>query len=200
MVWAILSVACVNKKADSAKSEAMHLFAVDSLLSTSGDLVGKVVAVEGFCTHVCSKGGMRLFLASENQEKTIRVKSNDWIVAFDPDCINRIVRVSGTLMEDRIDENYLQRMEQQTEEEGDEGHGKDGSGCVMEQKAEGVKAGSSRSERIGNFRARIAERKEKEAKETSLSTTSLPHITKRNYRIKNQSWENFHPICESGRG
>ena len=56
--------------------------------------------------------------------------------SFDTKCVNSIVRVKGTLMEQRVDEAYLQKWEAQLKEAAAEKHGKESKGgCSTEKKA-----------------------------------------------------------------
>lgn len=89
------------------------------------------------------------------------------------------MRVTGKLVEERIDEAYLQEMEKEINDSTVVSHGEGGAGCETEQKAEGVTAGSSEMERVNNFRARIAERKAKDGKEY----LSFYHIAADSYQI-----------------
>ena len=72
--------------------------------------------------------------------------------------VNSIVRVTGTLKEQRIDEAYLQNWEAQLKAQAAEKHGTGEAGCDSEKKARGETANSPEA-RIADFRAKIADRK-----------------------------------------
>lgn len=152
---------------------------VDELLMNAEALAGETVIVEGRCTHICAKSGMKLFLQGKDKEHTLRAESDAMLGKFDPNSANRQVRVRGKLVEDRIDEAYLQEWEQQIRESTLVAHGEGGEGCETEQAAEGVTAGSSETEKVLQFRRQIAERKEKEGK----AYLSLYHIAAESYQI-----------------
>ena len=84
--------------------------------------------------------------------------------AFDPKCVNSIVRVTGTLKEQRIDEAYLQNWEAQLKAQAAEKHGTGEAGCDTEKKARGETANTPEA-RIADFRAKIADRKASSGKE-----------------------------------
>ncbi|GAE83437.1 hypothetical protein JCM10512_1708 [Bacteroides reticulotermitis JCM 10512] len=78
--------------------------------------------------------------------------------------MNAIVRVTGTLNEQRIDEAYLQNWEAQLKAKANEKHGEGEAGCSTEKKARGETANTP-ADRIADFRAKIADRKAKSGKE-----------------------------------
>lgn len=95
--------------------------------------------------------------------QVIRVEAGT-LGAFDPKCVNSIVRVTGTLKEQRIDEAYLQNWEAQLKAQAAEKHGIGEAGCDTEKKARGETANTPEA-RIADFRAKIADRKASSGKE-----------------------------------
>ena len=93
--------------------------------------------------------------------------------------MNNLVRVTGTLVEDRIDEAYLAEWEREVKDQLAEQHGEGEAGCSAEQQARGESVASSVGERIAGFRARIADRKAKEGKEY----LSFYHVEGGNYEV-----------------
>ncbi len=77
---------------------------VDELLEQASELVGKQIVVEGLATHVCQKSGMKLFLKGTTDDKTIRTESNSSIGKFDPNAVDKQVRVQGILVEEIVKE------------------------------------------------------------------------------------------------
>lgn len=80
---------------------------VDNLLADAEKLTGGKVTVEGVCTHICRHGGRKIFLMGTDDTQVIRIEAGEKIGSFKPECVNNVVRVTGTLVEDRIDEAYL---------------------------------------------------------------------------------------------
>ena len=86
------------------------------------------------------------------------------IGSFKPETVNNLVRITGKLVEQRIDEAYLTEWEAQVKAQTAEKHGTTEQGCASEQKARGEAPANSIEERITNFRQRIADRQAKEGK------------------------------------
>lgn len=121
------------------------------------------MTIEGVCTHTCKHGAKKIFLMGSDDTQVIRVEAGT-LGAFDPKCVNSIVRVTGTLKEQRIDEAYLQNWEAQLKAQAAEKHGTGEAGCDSEKKARGETANSPEA-RIADFRAKIADRKAETGKE-----------------------------------
>lgn len=146
----------------AAQSPAME---VDNLLADAEKLTGGEVTVEGVCTHICRHGGRKIFLMGTDDTQVVRIEAGDKIGSFRPECVNNIVRVTGTLAEDRIDQAYLAEWERQLKDQLAQQHGEGEAGCSAEQQARGESVASSTEKRIADFRARIADRKAREGKE-----------------------------------
>lgn len=114
----LLSVSCSGKKS----AEPLN---VDELLTNASTLVGETVVVEGLCTHVCSKSGMKLFLQGSTETQTVRAESNSTLGKFNPESVDKKVMVRGTLMEEEIDSH----------DHADHNHGEEGEVCETEKNA-----------------------------------------------------------------
>ena len=154
-----------QKSASEATTEqsASSALEIDSLLANAESLAGQEVTIEGVCTHTCKHGAKKIFLMGSDDTQVIRVEAGT-LGAFDPKCVNSIVRVTGTLKEQRIDEAYLQNWEAQLKAQAAEKHGTGEAGCDSEKKARGETANSPEA-RIADFRAKIADRKAETGKE-----------------------------------
>ncbi len=150
---------------------------VDVLLDGAEQHVGQTIAVEGVCTHICQHGGRKIFLMGSDDTKTIRVEGGK-VGKFDAACVNNLVQVKGTLCEQRIDEAYLQRWEAQVAAQTAEKHGTTSAGCDSEKKAR-HETGNSPTERIADFRARIA----KQEAETGKAYLSFYYIEAQAYDV-----------------
>ena len=149
-----------NKKNDTQQaSEATSSAAlsIDEVLASADSLAGKEVTIQGICTHTCKHGATKIFLMGSDDTKTIRVEACK-LGSFDSKCVNSIVEVKGTLVEDRIDEAYLQNWEKQLSAQTEKQHGDGEAGCDTEKKARG-ETGNTAQERIADFRAKIAQQK-----------------------------------------
>lgn len=168
-----------KKSQDTPPSAAVQpgVLEVDDLLSAADSLVGKTVTFEGVCTHTCKHGARKIFLMGSDDTRVIRVESGD-LGSFDPQCVNSVVRVTGRLDEQRVDEAYLARWEAQTQAGTGETHGTTEAGCSTEKAARG-ETGNTVGERIADFRARIAARQAAEGK----SYLSFYYVTATSYEI-----------------
>lgn len=158
---ALFAISCGGNRAKSVTAEAV--VEVETLLAGATEYVDKIIEVEGICTHICQHGARKIFLMGSDETKSIRIESGN-LGAFDQKCQNSIVKVIGTLCEERIDEAYLQNWEAAVAANSAEQHGDGESGCETEKRARG-ETGSTTAERIADFRAKIAARKAAEGKE-----------------------------------
>jgi len=180
---ACASVSCggnASTKAKTRQTEAARPAAleIDELLASADSLAGKTVTIEGVCTHTCRHGARKIFLMGSDDTQTVRVESGE-LGSFDPQCVNRIVRVTGTLDEQRVDEAYLAAWEEQTKAQTGERHGTTEAGCDAE-KAARQETGATVVERIADFRAKIAARKAAEGKDY----LSFYYVTATSYEIE----------------
>ena len=180
---ACASVSCggnASTKAKTRQTEAARPAAleIDELLASADSLPGKTVTIEGVCTHTCRHGARKIFLMGSDDTQTVRVESGE-LGSFDPQCVNRIVRVTGTLDEQRVDEAYLAAWEEQTKAQTGERHGTTEAGCDAE-KAARQETGATVAERIADFRAKIAARKAAEGKDY----LSFYYVTATSYEIE----------------
>lgn len=176
---------CENKKTDVVEDvvevEAPKLFEIDQVVAGLDESVDQLITVEGLCTHICQHGGRKIFLMGSDDSNTLRIQAADDGEAFKTECVNSMVEVTGYLREERIDEAYLAKWEEEIKAETAEQHGEVGEeGCATEMSARGEEAVETVDDRIDNFRQRIAERKEAEGKEY----LSFYFIDAESYKIK----------------
>ncbi len=164
VVLATAMVSCGNRNAKKSATpevatESVAAMDVDALMEQAESLAGQEIEIEAICTHLCSHGATKMFLMGSDDSKTLRVEAAK-LGSFDQKCANSIVKVKGILIEERIDESYLQQWEQM---EDVEQHGDGEAGCSTEKAARGETANTT-AERIADFRARIAAREQAEGK------------------------------------
>ncbi len=80
----------------------------------AGNLVDKLVTVEGTVSHICRHGGKRMFLIGENPDDNLKVLAGTAITAFDVALEGSDVIVNGYVRESRVDEAYLDELEKKT--------------------------------------------------------------------------------------
>lgn len=151
-----------NSEVTATIEQTSDALEIDELLANASSLAGTEVIVEGICTHACKHGATKIFLMGSDDTQTIRVEAAK-LGSFDMKCVNSIVRVSGTLKEQRVDEAYLQQWEARLKSASAEKHGEGEAGCSTEKKARGETAATPEA-RIADFRAKIAQRQAAEGK------------------------------------
>lgn len=168
--FTFIGVACGHKSSNGTNETTTQIeqvangaLEIDSLLAHAETLAGKEVTIEGVCTHTCKHGAKKIFLMGSDDTQTIRVEAGT-LGAFDSKCVNSIVRVTGILNEQRIDEAYLQNWEAQLKTQTTQKHGQGEAGCSTEKKARG-ETGNTVQDRIADFRTKIADRKAKSGKD-----------------------------------
>ena len=117
-------------------------------------------------------------LLAHADSKTIRVEAGE-LGSFDTKCVNSMVEVTGKLVEQRVDEAYLQKWEAQLKSQTAKAHGDGEAGCDSEKKARG-ETGNTPEERIADFRAKIAQRKA----DTGKDYLSFYYVEAQSYAIK----------------
>lgn len=152
-----------NQNKQAAAEQEAAAMEIDAVLADAEQLTGQEIELEGICTHICKHGGTKIFLMGSDDQKTLRIEAAK-LGSFDQKCVNSIVKVKGVLVEDRIDEAYLQRWEAQVAAQTATQHGETEAGCDTEKAARG-ETGNTVAERIADFRTKIAARKEATGKE-----------------------------------
>lgn len=162
-----MGTACSSDKTKKDKVESTQqteaVYQIDDVLQNAPDLLDKEVELEGVCTHICKHGGRKIFLMGSDDKHTLRIEGGS-VGSFDQKCVNSIVKVSGKLVETRIDEAYLAAWEEKEKSRTGEKHGEGEAGCSTEKKARGETANSA-MDRIAQFRNRINEEKAKTGKD-----------------------------------
>lgn len=181
--FSIILSSCGNKKNSDKQDEITTESAaqVDDILAKADSLVGKEVVFEGVCTHTCKHGGKKMFILGSDDSKTLRVDASEEIGSFPAEVVNNIVEVKGKLVEERIDEAVIAKLEEQYKKMSGAEHGDNKEvGCSSEKKAHGQNEINTFAQRIQDYKDRIAQRKEKEGKEY-LSFYAVKGIS---YKVK----------------
>lgn len=153
-VMAIFVAACGgnnNQQAEAAENQSDAL-TVDQVLTSPDQYVDKSITIEGLCSHLCSHGGVKAFIQGNADNMQLRCEAYPGMDApFPGETVHKALRVTGILREQRIDENYLKSLE------GSNIDGNQEIGCDTERAAHGQQDIKTLNDRIGNYRARIAE-------------------------------------------
>ncbi|MDE6120580.1 MAG: hypothetical protein K2F63_02195 [Muribaculaceae bacterium] len=157
----IFATACTNKEAADTKETTV--LGVDAVLTDAETLLGDTISVEGLCSHLCKHGGRKAFLVGQDSTQVLRCEATaEMGGAFAPDCIGKELTVTGIVRENRIDEEAVAAMEarQASLDSAAVAH----EACDTEKKAQGQAGLSTFAERMADYRAKIADRNEKEGK------------------------------------
>ena len=156
--------------------DAAEAISVDQVLADPDALVGDTIVIEGVCSHLCRHGGRKAFVAGSADSIMLRCEAFPLMgEPFPKSTIHHPIRVTGVLREQRIDEaavaemerennERLERIAQERGEESAELAARAASGCDTERAAQGQKDLTTFNERMADYRARIAERNEREGR------------------------------------
>lgn len=131
LVLAISLIGCNNGNSNSegetdiqiAKKETIAL-TVDQLLNQKENLVDHEIIFKGTVDHVCKHSGKRAFVFGTTEDLRIKIEAGGEIRGFDAELIGNDIEVRGILKEQRIDEAYINQMEDRMKEDHDgEGNG-----------------------------------------------------------------------------
>lgn len=156
VVMALAFTAC-GKKADQAQEETVKVLTVDEILATPDAYVDSLITFEGVCSHACAYGATKIFVLGEDG-KLLRVEAGE-LGSFDEKCVHNLVTITGSLKEDRIDEEYLANWAAENAAK----HGDGKAGCETDNAARGVHTNTVDSQ-IVEYRKLIAERDSIEGK------------------------------------
>lgn len=94
---------------------------VEQLMGEPAAHLDQTIAVEGVVTHVCKHGGKRLHLSKSGSDQKVRVRITGNMAPFDRELEGSTVQITGTFVEERLDEAYLKKL-RKGEAEGDHHH------------------------------------------------------------------------------
>ena len=75
--------------------------------SKAGDFVNKEIKVRGIVDHVCKHGGKKILLVTDDGDAHVFSEER-----FDEELMGSEITVTGVVLEERIDEAYLLKMEE----------------------------------------------------------------------------------------
>lgn len=180
VLWAISALVAMAATSCSGKSTSeatdSETVTVDSILANPEAYVGKTVTVEGVVSHLCKHGGRKAFLLGSDDNTMIRCDATaEMGNVFPQETIHQPLRVTGTVVESRLDEAAIREMEaarqgqveriaeQQGEEEAANFENAL-AGCETERKAAGQAELETFTAQMADYRRRIAERDSLEGK------------------------------------
>ena len=115
-----------TKKAETTEVKTETVLTVDQLLDQKENLIDKEVVFKGTVDHVCKHSGKRAFVFGSTEDIRIKIEAGGEIRGFDAELIGSDIQVKGILKELRIDEAYINQMEDDLKKDHDgEGKGED---------------------------------------------------------------------------
>lgn len=180
ILWAIaalfaLAITGCSSKSSSETAEA-DTVTVDSILANPDSYVGQTVTIEGVVSHLCKHGGRKAFLLGSDENSMIRCDATaEMGNVFRQETIHQPLRVTGVVMESRLDENTIRQLEQDrqgqleriAEQQGEEeaaNYQNAPTGCETERKVAGQENVETFAAQMADYRRRIAERDSLEGK------------------------------------
>ncbi len=180
ILWAIAALFAIAATSCSGKSSSETAEAdtvtVDSILANPEVYVGQTVTIEGVVSHLCKHGGRKAFLLGSDENSMIRCDATaEMGNVFPQETIHQPLRVTGVVMESRLDENTIRELEQNrqgqleriAEQQGEEeaaNFQNAPTGCETERKAAGQAEVETFAAQMADYRRRIAERDSLEGK------------------------------------
>lgn len=180
ILWAIAALFAIAATSCSGKSSSETAEAdtvtVDSILANPEAYVGQAVTIEGVVSHLCKHGGRKAFLLGSDENSMIRCDATaEMGNVFPQETIHQPLRVTGVVMESRLDENTIRELEQNrqgqleriAEQQGAEeaaNFQNAPTGCETERKAAGQAEVETFAAQMADYRRRIAERDSLEGK------------------------------------
>lgn len=175
LIGMMLITSCGNKNQNETTDNSVAV-SVDSVVANPEAYMNDTITIEGVVSHLCSHGGKKAFLLGSDENTLLRCDATPEIGgAFPQECVQQKMKVTGVVVESRLTEEDVQQFEAQhaeqvkmiAEQAGAEQAAevdKAATGCDTERKAQGQGDIDSFAAQIADYRARIAERAEKEGK------------------------------------
>lgn len=166
---------CSGKSA-SESADMADSMTVDTILANPEAFVGRTVTIEGVVSHLCKHGGRKAFLLGSDDNSMIRCDATaEMGNVFPQETIHHPLRVTGIVMESRLDENAIRELElnrqgqieriaQQQGEEEAANFSNEPAGCETERKAAGQGELETFAAQMADYRRRIAMRDSIEGK------------------------------------
>lgn len=153
VMMAIFAAACSGNKQQAESAEAQSdALTVDQVLQTPQEYVNETITIEGICSHLCAHGGAKAFIQGNADNMQLRCEAFPGMDApFPGETVHKALKVTGILREQRIDEEYLQALENSNID------GSHETGCDTERAAHGQQDITTLNSRIADYRERIAE-------------------------------------------
>jgi hypothetical protein len=119
LIISLITFAGINAQGKK-KAAKIQVLNVENFEKKAEKLVGKEVFLTGTCDHVCKHAGKKLHLVGKNDTK-VEIMASEKIGKFPKELEGEDLKVKGTIMMDKIDEEYLKEWEAEVKEHHKEG-------------------------------------------------------------------------------
>lgn len=112
IIATLISCKTETKKTENTQPEdeivlkETPLIALEEFDSKAGDFISEEIKVQGIVDHVCKHGGKKILLVTDDGQ--VHITSD---VRFDEALMGSEITVAGIVLEERIDEGYCLKME-----------------------------------------------------------------------------------------
>ncbi|HKL38703.1 MAG TPA: hypothetical protein VJ876_07380 [Bacteroidales bacterium] len=107
---ALLSCSGPNGGEDSQTSQNNPVLQVTQVTDDPVQYIDQKITIEGMVTHVCRHGGKRLHLSKAGSDEMIRVRTGENMTPFKRELEGSTIEVTGTFIEERMDQEYLDKL------------------------------------------------------------------------------------------
>lgn len=113
----VIAISIISCKTEVKKTEINETNTIEQVIETpsialgefdtkAGDFISKEVKVTGIVDHICKHGGKKILLVTD--EGDVHITSEE---RFDEALMGSELELTGVVLEERIDESYLLKME-----------------------------------------------------------------------------------------
>jgi hypothetical protein len=142
---------------ETTKEPEKKVLKVNQVMNNPDEYLGKEIKVEGMVTHVCRHGGKRLHLSESGSDLKLRVRTGEKTGKFERELEGSNVTLTGKFVEDRIDQEYIEKLKSGQSDEERHEHGEGDHQHETAEKAEHESQGQGVSEDfIKEMEAKIA--------------------------------------------
>lgn len=117
IILATVLSGCSNQGTREEASTANRMD-LGQLMENPAAHLDQSITVSGVVTHVCKHGSKRLHLSQPGSAQKVRVRTGKNMAPFDREMEGSTVQITGTFVEERLDEAYLNQL-RKGQEEGD---------------------------------------------------------------------------------
>lgn len=102
---------CAGSKDSDSAADTVAVFSVDSIMADPAACADDTVTVRGLCTHLCSHGATKAFLANADNSVMLRCNATEAIGgAFDSTCVGKTITVSGILRPQTLGKSRIEAL------------------------------------------------------------------------------------------